>query len=59
MAYTLSNMLPLGTVAPDFELIDPLDGEKKSLQDLKSDKATVIIFMCNHCPGDPRCRSRY
>ena len=50
MAYTLSNMLPLGTVAPDFELIDPLDGKKKSLQDLKSDKATVIIFMCNHCP---------
>lgn len=50
MAYTLSNMLPLGTVAPDFTLIDPRDGRKKSLQELKSDRATVIMFLCNHCP---------
>ncbi|MBY5958161.1 thioredoxin family protein [Membranicola marinus] len=50
MAYTLSNMLPLGTVAPEFTLVDPLDGKKKSLDELKSDQATVIMFICNHCP---------
>jgi len=43
-------MLPLGTIAPDFTLPDPRDGKVKSLNELKSDKATVIIFMCNHCP---------
>ncbi len=50
MAYTLSNMLPLGTVAPDFILPDPRDGKEKSLNELKSDVATVIMFTCNHCP---------
>ncbi len=50
MSYTLSNMLPLGTTAPDFTLLDPSDGKEKSLQELKSEKATVILFICNHCP---------
>ena len=50
MAETPSNMLPLGTKAPDFELLDPKDNKKKSLNELKSDKATVILFICNHCP---------
>lgn len=50
MSYTLSNMLPLGTAAPDFKLLDPRDGKEKSLKDLQSNRATVIIFICNHCP---------
>lgn len=50
MAYTLSNMLELGSAAPDFELFDTLSGTTQSLQDLKSDKATVVMFICNHCP---------
>lgn len=50
MAYTLSNMIPLGTVAPDFTLPDTVSGKEVSLQDIKSDKATVIVFSCNHCP---------
>lgn len=50
MSLTPSTMLPLGTVAPDFTLLDTISGEQKSLSDLKSDIATVIIFMCNHCP---------
>ena len=50
MALTPSNMLPLGTVAPPFLLIDTVSGEKLSLADLKSEKATVIMFICNHCP---------
>jgi peroxiredoxin len=50
MARTPSNMMPLGTKAPDFELLDTVSGKKVSLQQLKSDKATVIMFICNHCP---------
>ena len=45
-----SNMLPLGTQAPDFVLPDTVSGENKSLKGLKSDKATLIMFLCNHCP---------
>lgn len=50
MARTESNMLPLGTNAPDFELLDTLSDTFVSLQHLKSDTATVIMFICNHCP---------
>jgi thiol-disulfide isomerase/thioredoxin len=50
MARTLSNMMPLGTVAPDFKLLDTLSGKNLSLGELKSDRATVILFICNHCP---------
>lgn len=50
MVLTPSKMIPLGTKAPDFMLLDVVSGEKKSLKDLKSSLGTVIIFMCNHCP---------
>lgn len=43
-------MLPLGTSAPDFSLPDAVSGRSLSLQALKSDKATLIMFICNHCP---------
>ncbi len=50
MARTPSNMIPLGSQAPGFQLLEPLTGETRSLEDLKSDKATLIMFICNHCP---------
>jgi thiol-disulfide isomerase/thioredoxin len=50
MAATPSTMMPLGTVAPDFSLPNVVTGEMVTLQSLKSDKATVIMFICNHCP---------
>lgn len=50
MAQTPSNMLPLGTQAPDFTLKDTLSGNVFSLQDLTGKKGILIIFMCNHCP---------
>lgn len=50
MALTASTMLPLNTHAPDFSLLDTVSGKTLSLQQLKSDKATVIMFICNHCP---------
>ncbi len=43
-------MLPLGTKAPEFNLYDPVKNRFASLQDLKSEKATVVMFICNHCP---------
>ena len=50
MAVTPSNMLPLGTVAPAFTLPDTVSGKIVSLDELKSNTATVIMFICNHCP---------
>ena len=50
MARTPSNMLPLGTSAPEFRLIDTVSGKLLSLQDLKGPRGTVIMFICNHCP---------
>ncbi len=50
MALTPTKPIPLGFPAPDFTLPDTITGEEKSLQELKSDKATVVMFICNHCP---------
>jgi peroxiredoxin len=50
MAYTESNMLPIGTEAPDFRLPDTVSGKTLTLHDVAGAKATVIIFSCNHCP---------
>lgn len=50
MAKTPSNMIPLGSIAPDFALPDSLSGKTLSLAELKSDSATLIMFICNHCP---------
>ncbi|NDV44370.1 thioredoxin family protein [Flagellimonas sediminis] len=50
MARTPSNMLALGTKAPDFELLDTVSDEILSLQQVKGKKGTVIMFICNHCP---------
>lgn len=50
MAETPSNMLPLGTIAPSFTLPNVVTGKKESLSDIKSDIATVVMFICNHCP---------
>ena len=50
MAETPSTMIPLGFKAPEFTLLDPVSNTLKSLKELQSDKATVIMFICNHCP---------
>lgn len=50
MAKTLSKMVPLLTKASDFSLWEPLTNSKKTLSQLKGEKATVIMFICNHCP---------
>ncbi len=50
MSRTPSNMLPLGTKAPDFRLFDVTTKEMYTLQNIKGEKGTVIMFICNHCP---------
>ena len=50
MAATPSKMIPLGIKAPDFKLPDTVSGKTLSLHELKSNKATVVLFICNHCP---------
>ena len=50
MARTPSNMVSLGTKAFEFNLLDVTIDSFKSLDELKGDKGTVIMFICNHCP---------
>ncbi|MDH5604446.1 MAG: thioredoxin family protein, partial [Cyclobacteriaceae bacterium] len=50
MSLTPSNMLPLGTEAPDFELPDVVTGSSVSLSDITTGEGTVVMFICNHCP---------
>lgn len=50
MARTPSNMLPLGTLAPKFSLVDTIANRTISLTEYKGAKGTVIMFICNHCP---------
>lgn len=41
--------LPLGSVAPDFDL-PGVDGRNWTLKDFAGAKALVVIFTCTHCP---------
>lgn len=50
MARTPSNMVPLGTQAPDFTLPDTVSGKTLSFEEVTGEKATLIMFICNHCP---------
>lgn len=43
-------MLELGTKAPKFSLPDTVSNETYSFEQLKSELATVVMFICNHCP---------
>lgn len=50
MAATETTIIPLGFKAPDFSLPDTVSGKVLSLNELKGQQATVIMFICNHCP---------
>ncbi|MBA4493961.1 thioredoxin family protein [Paenactinomyces guangxiensis] len=58
MALTESVMFPLGKKAPSFALPDVISGKEVALDDVKSDVATVIMFICNHCPYVKHVRSQ-
>jgi peroxiredoxin len=50
MVATASTMLPLGTPAPHFSLLNAADGATVSLDHLSGHKALLVMFICNHCP---------
>jgi len=50
MARTPSGMVALGTKAPGFVLPDTVTGKQISFDDIKGEIATVLMFICNHCP---------
>ena len=50
MSQTPSNMLPLGTIAPNFKLKDTNSNDYLSFEDIKGEMGTLVIFICNHCP---------
>lgn len=50
MTLTPSTMLKLGTQAPDFTLPDTISDKMISLNEIKSEIATLVMFICNHCP---------
>lgn len=49
MARTPSQMLPLGTPAPEFNLPDA-NRKMHSLDDAAGSRAYLVMFICNHCP---------
>jgi len=49
MAATPSTMLPLGTVAPGFNLPNSTGG-LVSRDDFAASPALLVMFLCNHCP---------
>ena len=50
MALTPSNMLPLGTMAPAFELPDVVSGQSMTERDCLGQQGLLVMFICNHCP---------
>ena len=50
MVLTYSNERELGSTMPNFTLTDVVTEQPVTLTDVKSDQATVILFICNHCP---------
>ena len=49
MVEVSSTMLPLGTQMPPFELPD-FDGRIVTSADYEGAAATLVMFICNHCP---------
>lgn len=50
MALTESTMLSLGTIAPDFALIDVVSGSTVHRDDFRGKNALLVLFICTHCP---------
>lgn len=43
-------MLKLGTPMPDFSLPDTVSGKTVTSADTRGRKATLVMFICRHCP---------
>ncbi len=58
MARTPSNMLELGTKAPDFSLPDP-HGNIHTRDQIAGEHGLLVVFYCNHCPFVKHIRERF
>ncbi len=52
-----STMLPLRSALPEFKLSDP-SGKMVGSEDLAGAPATLVMFICNHCPYVKHVRAR-
>lgn len=50
MDRTTSTMLPLGAKAPNFLLKDTNSNSFYTFDELRGNKGTLVIFICNNCP---------
>ena len=50
MAATLTTQIELGFKAPYFNLPDTVSGDNKTFEEVKGEKGTLVMFICNHCP---------
>ncbi len=59
MVQTASDMLPLGTRAPEFCLEDAVSGRNVLLDEQPADRPLLVMFVCNHCPYVVHVRSEF
>jgi peroxiredoxin len=50
MVRVASTMLPLGTIAPPFELPDVTTGKLVTLDQVMGSAGLMVMFICQHCP---------
>lgn len=50
MALTPTKQIPLGFQAPEFYLQDIPTDNMMTFADVKGEKGTLVMFICNHCP---------
>ncbi|PKP52357.1 MAG: thioredoxin family protein [Bacteroidetes bacterium HGW-Bacteroidetes-1] len=50
MALTSTNQITLGFKAPAFSLVNVPNGKTLTFSDIKGEKGTLVMFICNHCP---------
>jgi len=50
MAITPTKQIPLGFRPPAFNLINVISEKKTTYDDIKGEKGTLVMFICNHCP---------
>ncbi len=50
MSLTPTKPISLGFGAPDFSLPDAVSGKLISFKDIRGEKGTLVMFICNHCP---------
>jgi peroxiredoxin len=50
MSETPTIKIPLGFKAPEFQLPDTVSDKELTYTDIRGEKGTVVIFICNHCP---------